>query len=109
MGIVKFVFSTSKCKWLTVFAFSGVAFHHLITSLEAGKSHVSNRILFMMRFFSRNDWRKRSKREVNSRKPKVRSILAVARKKGQQQLTEPNWFGIRSSQRSKNHRIEVKQ
>ena len=87
---------------LTVFSFSGVALDHLVASLEAREGHVSNRVLFVVSFLCRDNRSKGSKGEMNSRE--TRKIVNIGVKEKTLILTEPSWSGIRSSQRSGNHR-----
>ncbi len=53
----------------TVFSFPGIALDHLVASFETRECHVSNRVLFMVCFFSRDDGSKSGEGEVDTGKP----------------------------------------
>ena len=56
---------------LTVFALLRVAFHHLVTILEAREGHLSDRVLFVCRLVSRQERCIGSKREMDTGETKV--------------------------------------
>ena len=51
----------------TVFSFPGVAFDHLVSGLETREGHISDRILFVMCFGSRDDGGEGGERKVDTR------------------------------------------
>jgi hypothetical protein len=59
-------------KRFTVFSFSGVALHHLVTSFKAGEGHVCDRVLLVVRFLGRDNGCEGGKREVNAGEPDIR-------------------------------------
>ena len=58
----------------TVFAFPGIALDHLVTGLEAGESHVRNRVLLMVSLLGRDDRGEGGEREVNTREAAKNTI-----------------------------------
>jgi hypothetical protein len=57
----------------TVFALTGITLDHLVASLETRKSHVRNRILFVMGFLCRDNGSKCGQWEMDTREAMMRS------------------------------------
>jgi len=58
--------STVKESTRHIFSFPGIALDHLVASFETRECHVSNRVLFMVCFFSRDDGSKSGEGEVDT-------------------------------------------
>ena len=65
-----------KLSVLTVLALAGIALDHLVSSLEAGECHLSDRVLLMRCLLLRDDRSVGSKREVNAGEAE-RDIMSI--------------------------------
>lgn len=93
----------------TVFALTRVALDHLVSALEAGEGHLSDRVLFVRSLLLRDDGSVGGKREVNTGESIdiKRQTLSALRKGSETHGTRLVWNSFKSTLREPSKRREA--